>query len=459
MAFGVDRVELSGMDRYRRRVARPAPRPGTAAEVGDTGRRHGAGRFTPVWRASAPYRPLLVLMLVSSTASFAALGVLSLFTRDELGASDTEVTVSFVVVALTGMTVMLVTGHLSDRGGVRRILVAGSLGWLGIGYAALSLVRSYPAMLVVAGVFFCAVGVPTAQLMAYARELVERRADTGTSTAVIAAMRIALSIGSFAGFGSGGLGLAYLGARTVFQAVAVVCLGCLLLSWYLLRADQSPGATSQPVADGSTGDSADAPTAAAGGPRLLLVLALVMVLFSSGRVMLLAQLPILMRVSLHAPLELTGFALAVPPLCELVLMPAMAFAAHRWGRGRVFLIGGTASVVYYAGLVVVHTPTQVMLLQVLYAVFGAATIMVGIDLAQRLMVGRAGAATSIYLSHENVATVGGSLVATVSVAMLGHQRGFVVPAALCLVALAVVVCTFVARPDAFDLRRRPATSE
>lgn len=72
------------------------------------------------WRATAPYRPLMALMLVSSTASFAALGVLSLFARDELGASDTGVTVNFVVVALAGTAAMLVTGHFSDRRGVRR---------------------------------------------------------------------------------------------------------------------------------------------------------------------------------------------------------------------------------------------------------------------------------------------------------------------------------------------------
>jgi MFS family permease len=392
----------------------------------------------------------MALMLVSSTASFAALGVLSLFARDELGASDTEVTVNFVVVALAGTAAMLATGHFSDRRGVRRVLVPASLGWLGVGYAILAAVRSYPAMLVVGVVFFGVVGVPTAQLLAYARDLVERRADTAASTGAIAMMRIVLSIGSFAGFGVSGIGLAYLGARPLFRVVAVVCLGCAALSWYLLRGGDHGTAA---VADETT----DVRAATPGGQRLLLILAVVMVLFSSGRVMLLSQLPILMRVSLHAPLQLTGFALALPPLCELVLMPAAAFAALRWGRGWVFLVGGSASVVYYGCLAVVATPGQLILLQVLYAVFGAATVMVGIDLAQRLMVGRSGAATSMYLSHETVATVSGSLVATGSVATLGRQLGFLVPGALCLVALALAGWAFARRAETFDLvrRRRP----
>ncbi|MGS2616101.1 MFS transporter [Micromonospora sp. LZ34] len=413
------------------------------------------GRAAHAWRASAPYRPLMALMLVSSTASFAALGVLALYARNELGASDTEVTVNFALVAVASMAALLATGHLSDRAGVRRLLIPASLAWLGIGYAILASVRSYPAMLAVGVVFFCAVGVPNAQLMAHARDLVDRQRDAATSTAVIALLRMLLSIGSFAGFGIGGLGLAYLGPRSLLQAVAVVCFCCVTLSWYLLRAgDTGAAGTPPPGLDENTDEPAAARTRTADGQRLLLVLAVVMVLFSSGRVMQLAQLPILMSVSLHAPLQLTGFALAVPPLCELVLMPAMAFAAQRWGRGTVFLAGGAASVLYYGGLVVVATPGQLMLLQVGYAIFGAATVMVGIDLAQRLMRGRPGAATSMYLSHENVATVNGSLVATLSVAALGHQVGFVVPGALCLVALALATWVFARHPDAFDLRRR-----
>ncbi|MFE9689504.1 MFS transporter [Micromonospora sp. NPDC005806] len=413
----------------------------------------------PGWRAARPYRPLAALMLATSMASFAALGALSLFARDELRASDTMVTVNFAVVALASMVVLLATGRFSDRRNVRPPIIAASLVWLGVGYAILASVRSYPAMLAVGIVFFCAVGVPNAQLMAYARDLVDRRNDTAASTAVIALMRIVLSVGSFAGFGIGGLGLAYLGARSLFGAVAVVCFGCAALSWRLLRGgDDVATAPPRPAGDEHTGDQAGVRTRAAGGPQLLLVLVVVMVLFSSGRVMQLSQLPILMRVSLHAPLQLTGFALALPPLCELVLMPAMAFAAMRWGRGTVFLVGGAASVAYYAGLVVVTTPGQLMLLQVVYAVFGAATVMVGIDLAQRLMAGRAGAATSMYLSHENVATVNGSVVATLSVATLGHRLGFLVPGTLCLVALALAAWAFIRHPQAFDLRLTSAVA-
>lgn len=378
-------------------------------------------------RRVAPYLPLLVLVLLSSTTSFAALAVLSLFARYELAASETEVSVYFVVVALCGMIAMLVTGHLSDLGRARRAVIAAGLAWLGTGYWMLAAVRSYGEMLAVGVVFFCAIGVPNAQLLAYARDLVRRRDDTATSIAVIGMVRVVFSVGSFLGFASGGLGLALLGARDVFRLAAALCFGCLAWSWYALRAGAAAGVPARPRVIDESGPAPDQAGQTATGPRLLVAFAVLMVLFSSGRVMQLAQLPILLRDSLHAPLELVGFALAVPPLCELVLMPAMAWAALRWGRGRVFL-------------------------------FGAATIMVGIDLAQGLMATRAGMATSMYLSHENLAVVHGSLVATVSVAALGHQTGFAVPAVLCLAALALAVGLFARYPGRFDLRRTKETA-
>jgi predicted MFS family arabinose efflux permease len=397
-------------------------------------------------------------VLLSSTASFAALGVLSLFARDELGATDTMVTIIFVVVALASMIVMLATGHLSDRGRVRRVLIPASLAWIAIGYWLLAGVHSYAAMLAVGVVFFCATSVPNAQLLAYARDLVDRRGDTAASIGVIALIRIALAVGSFLGFGSGGLGLAYLGARSVFRIVAVVCLGCLALWWYVLRrGDAVPVVARRTAADGS-GPGSGRGQPAGTAQRLLLVFAVVMVLLVSGRVLWLSQLPILMRASLHAPPELVGLALGLPSVCELVLLPAVAWAALRWGRGRVFLVGGAASVIYYAGLLLVAAPWQLVLLQVSYAVYAAATVMVGIDLAQGLMVGRAGMATSVYLSYENVAAINGSLIATVSVATLGHRNGFIVPGTLCLVALILTAVLFARHPDKFDLRRKPTQS-
>jgi MFS transporter, SET family, sugar efflux transporter len=398
------------------------------------------------------HRTLLALVLLNSAAGFSALAVVALFARDQVGASDTGVTLYFVAVAMAGMVVLPTIGWLSDRAGARRVLVPASLGWLAVGCWVLAGVRSYTAMLVVGLVFFCVLSVPSAQLLAYARDLAARTGGAA-SLEMVSRVRIVFSIGSFAGFAIGGIGLAAFGARGVFRITGVACAICLVLALKVLRPVE-PAVVGVELAKADPGDAEAAGAAEPGAGRLLIGLAGAMVLYSSGRMMVLSQLPILMHASLHAPSALVGIALAVPPLCELALMPAMARAAVRWGRGRVFLVGAVASVGYYAGLVVVAKVWELFALQVVYAVFGAATVMVGIDLAQRLMAGRPGTATSVYLNHENVAVVSGSLIAAGAVAALGHRAGFAVPAVLCLTALGLTAVLFASNPGRFDLRLR-----
>ncbi|HET8661309.1 MAG TPA: MFS transporter [Micromonosporaceae bacterium] len=411
------------------------------------------------WGRSAGYRPLLLLLLLSGAMSSLPLGVLSLFAKDALGASDVMITVYFVAVASTGTLVMLGSGRRSDRAGRRDRLVRLSFAWLVVGYLALSLVDSYPVMVLVGVGFFPALGVANAQLFALARDVVEHREDEQASIVVVSAFRISYSVGSFIGFGLGGIALAYLDARTVFRLAAGIGLACLLVSCSVRgpgRGPRRPHGGGPARAAGGAG--AGPPVAGEGcGRRLLLLFTATMVLFASGRVMQVSQLPLVLRDDLGAPVPAVGLVLAAPPLAELALMPLVAWAALRVGRGLVFLAGAAASVGYYAGLATASAWPQLAALQLLYAFFGAAVLMVGIDLAQRLLAGQAGYATSWYFSHENWAVVSGSLVATASVQLAGRQAGFVVPSMLCAVALVSGAVLFLRHPASFDVvRRRPA---
>ncbi|HET8681955.1 MAG TPA: MFS transporter [Micromonosporaceae bacterium] len=406
------------------------------------------------WARSAGYRPVLLVLLLSGAMSSLPLGVLSLFAKDALGASDVMITVYFVVVASAGTLVMQGSGRRSDRSGRRDRLVRLSLAWLVLGYLALSLVRSYPVMLLVGVGFFPVLGVANAQLFALARDLVEHREDEQASIVVVSAFRISYSVGSFLGFGLGGVALAYLDARAVFRLAAGIGLACLLVSWSV-RAPQH-GRRRTPSWGAARGQAGCAPAAGEGrGRRLLLLFTATMVLFASGRVMQVSQLPLVLRDDLGASVQVVGLVLAAPPLAELALMPLVAWAALRAGRGLVFLAGAAASVGYYAGLAAASAWPQLAALQLLYAFFGAAVLMVGIDLAQRLLAGQAGYATSWYLSHENWAVVSGSLVATASVQLVGRQAGFVVPSVLCAIALVSGTVLFLRHPGSFDLLRRP----
>jgi MFS family permease len=390
------------------------------------------------------YRPLLALVLATSAAPSASLAAITLFAHSQLHASDVMVTVYFVAVALANAVVVLATGRRSDRAGGRRVLTLLSLGWLTVGYALLSGVRSYGALLAVGAVFLGVHSVTNAQLLAYGRDLLRDEEREADSVVVIGSIRMTFSIGSFTGFGLGGLGIALLGYRGTFLATATVFLGCVGLAEHVFRRYGHPTPPAEP--------SPRAGPVPRRSARRLVGFLVIMVLFSSGRVMQLSQLPLVVHDVLRAPPEFVGVLFAIPPMSEIVLMPMVARAAIRWGRGGVFLLGGAACTLYYGGLVVAATLWQLGLLQLCYAVFGACGIMVGIDLAQRLAPERAGMATSSFLSQENLATVNGSLVALAASAYLGPRTGFVVPAASCLVALILATVLFRRHRDAFDLR-------
>ncbi|MFI0450664.1 MFS transporter [Actinomadura sp. 6N118] len=406
---------------------------------------------------------LLSLVLLASVASSGSLTVVSLFARDELGASAVMVTIYFVVVALSGGLVLLVTGRLSDRGQLRRVLISASLAWLAIGYGLLTAAHSILAMLLIGIVFISALNIANAQLLAHARDVLNDQAHPHQSIFMVSLVRVVFSIGSLLGFSGGGVGLAWLGARAVFALTAFIYLLCLGLSFISLDRRLTPlrppdrgtnGGYDRPTERAEGVHSEENPDADTGtnSLRLLALFSLLMVLFASGRVMQVSQLPIVVHESLGGGLEWVGLILAIPPFVELALMPAMAWAASRWGRGNIFLIGAFASVVYYGGVAVAESRWQLIVLQGCYAVFGAAAIMVGIDIGQRLMTNRPGLATSSYLSHENLAVVTGSIVATTSVAAFGNRTGFLMPAFLCLAALSMTALLFARYPARFDLR-------
>lgn len=411
-----------------------------------------SGAFSHAWQSRRIYGPLLFLVLLSSAASAASLTVVALFARDELGASEVMVTVYFAAAASGGCLAMVAVGRVSDRIRNRAVVIWLALAWLGTGYFVLAEVRSVATLLAIGVAFMSVLNVANSQLLAYARDtLVHRPSNVVSSTSMVSLVRQVFSCGSLLGFGSGGVAMASFGVRPVFQAAGVAYLACAAVSLLTVR---SPTTARQGVTLKPSGGALRPVLAATAQPdplRLVVLFAALMVLFASGRVMQVAHLPI---VASQLGMSVTGIGLllAVPPCAEIVLMPIVARVAHRWGRANVFLLGGAASILYYCGLALVRSPWQLLPLQVCNAVFGAAAVMVGIDLAQRLMENRQGTATSSYLSHENLAVVSGSAVAMVSVGTLGNQIGFLVPAGLCLVAFSLVVALFARHPTAFDLR-------
>lgn len=371
-----------------------------------------------------------------------------LFAKDDLAASNVMIALYFAIVAIAGTIVTYFTGLVSDRLGDRRRLVWLSLLWIALGRLVLSYVTTYPGLVLCGVLFACALNVATAQLFAYGHDWTALSDHAkSNSTKRVGLKRAAFSAGSFTGFAAGGVALAYLDYDQIFRVTGAVTLASLAiaLSFPKCVAVQRQASAEQASPKLDT-DSRLAVR------RLLPALAGVLVIFASGRMLQVSQLPIILRDVFGASPQMVGLALSVPPLAEIVLIPVAATVAVRFGRGSVFLVGGVCGTLYYAGLPQLDSLAMLFLLQLLYALFGAATLMVGIDIAQSLVRERAGLAASTYFAHETVAVVNGSLVAAVSVHLLDAQDAFVVPFALCLIAVVTSALMFRRYPRHFDFR-------
>jgi predicted MFS family arabinose efflux permease len=422
--------------------------------------RSASGPFLVALRDSPVLRALFVLLFAAAAAQSLPISMVALFAKDELGASNLMVTVYFALVAVAGLVAVLVIGHLTDVAATRRPAIRLCFAWLAVGYLAMSAVLTFWQLFMVGLLFTPALGVLMAQLMALTRETAGGMPSAAPAIAVTALSRSVFSLGYITGAPLGSLLAAVIGTRHVMQASACVMTACLITATLALRSrdDRSPG-PSRPQAGMEPGSpapsAADATQARPRAYRLLVMFCVACVFLSSGRVMQLAMLPVVMRDDMHAPASTIGIALAIPPLLELVLMPLASIAALRVGRGVVYLAGGASLVAYYMVLTFAGAPWQIFANQVGYAVYGAAGIMLGIDIAQNLLPERISTATSAYLSHEQAASVLGSITAVLAVGRFGPQHAFGVPLAMSAGGFCCIVLLFVRNAAAFDLRRGP----
>jgi SET family sugar efflux transporter-like MFS transporter len=417
-----------------------------------------SGPFLTAVRDSPVPRSLFVLLFAAAAAQSLPISMIALFAKDEFGASNLMVTVYFGLMAVAGLVVVVGIGHVTDVAATRRPVILLSFGWLAIGYLTMSVVLAFWQLLLVGLLFTPALGVLMAQLMAFTRESASTMPSATPSVTVTALARSVFSLGYITGAPLGSLLTAVMGTRHVLQASACIMTACLITAILAFRSqgNQPPGSSF------SHADSeSDSPQLAAADSsahvtsrayRLLIMFCVACVFLSSGRVMQLAMLPVVMRDEMHAPASTIGIALAIPPLLELVLMPLASIAALRFGRASVYMVGGAALVIYYTVLAFANAPWQIFVNQIGYAIYGSAGIMLGIDIAQNLLPDRISTATSAYLGHEQAASVLGSIIAVLAVGWFGPQHAFGVPLIMCAASFGWIVLLFFRHATAFDFR-------
>lgn len=385
------------------------------------------------------YRALLLVMVLSGVSVSSYVPLVALFLVESLGVSAATAGL-FTLTFLAAPPVGLFAGRLSDRLPSRVPLIAAAAAWLALGRVAMGLSPGFWAAIAVGVAFGALVGVLNAQVFAVLKDVFEREREEREAT-VASTVRTGYSLGWAAGPVLGSVLAAAVGYRAALAATALFLIAVLvpLRGLHVPRARAAESPAAEAGADGARRGGIGG-----GGPRgwggaALWLFALACLLALTGETVRLAYLPILAVDRLGIALWAFGALVSVAPLAELVAMPAAGALADRWGLKRVFLGGFALGALGFWTFASSSGAAGLLAGQLLNACFIAVVLGLGATYAQRLHPGGAGFATSVFFGAQGLSGLTGGLVGSGGTRLLGLPGLFLVPAALCAVACALLL--------------------
>ncbi|TDO58904.1 SET family sugar efflux transporter-like MFS transporter [Kribbella sp. VKM Ac-2571] len=372
------------------------------------------------------YRSAFLSLLVAGIGLSAATPQLTLFLVRELH-TPLPVAGLYYVTNLAAPLAGFLVGRWSDRTQDRLLWfricsVIGAAGWLAMAGAT-----AVWMPFVISALALSVAGGSMAQLFAACRDELSRH-PTRAENRVVATVRMAFTTGWILGpvFGSWFGGVFGLRALLVATAACVfaqmIPLGQQRVERYDAPRDRTP--------DERRRIDQMAP---------LLIFTAVCVLAMTGDTIKFGYLPIYMAEQLHVSDAVRGAVIGIQPLLELLLLPAVARIADRFGAIRAMTAG---AVLGLAGNLAYALSTSVVGLfvgQALTAGLWACVGALGVSIAQRLYPEGVGTASGIFLSAIPLGSAIGGTIGGIGVAAIGLPHVFFIPA--CLTALAIVAFT------------------
>nr|WP_272954555.1 MFS transporter [Kribbella sandramycini] len=362
-------------------------------------------------------------MLIAGIGMSAATPQLTLYLVRDLG-TPLPVAGLYYVTNLAAPVAGYLLGRLSDRGADRLLwlricAVVGTLGWLGM--AASNAVWQ---PFVISTVVLSIGGGAMAQLFAACRDELSRH-PTKVDNRVVAAVRMAFTIGWMLGPVLGAWFGGVFGLRALLVATAV-CVFAQIIPFGRMRIERYQN----PAHDLRPHDRREL-------TRMLPLLAFtaVCVLAMTGDTIKFGYLPIYMADDLHISDSVRGAVIGIQPLIELLMLPAVARLADRYG-GLPVMTGGAA--LGLAGNLAYATSTGVGMLflgQILTAGLWACVGAIGVSIAQDLFPQGVGTASGVFLGAIPIGSAIGGAIGGLGVAAIGLPQVFFVPATLTALAI------------------------
>ncbi|MCI0279355.1 sugar efflux transporter SetB [Cronobacter sakazakii] len=373
---------------------------------------------------AAPRRPLdftsasfLIVAFLTGIAGSLQTPTLSLFLTEEVHARPAMVGFFFTGSAIIGIFVSQFLAGRSDRKGDRKSLIFACCLLGALACLLFAWNRNYFILLFV-GVFLSSFGsTANPQMFALAREHADRtgREAVMFSSVLRAQVSLAWVVGPPLAYA---LAMGF-GFQVMYISAAAAFVLCALMVWcFLPSMRKEPLATTAPL---------EAPRR---NRRDALLLFSVCTLMWGTNSLYIINMPLYLINELRLPEKLAGVMMGAAAGLEIPVMLIAGFYARKFGKRFLMRVAVAAGVLFYLGMLTLHSPALLLALQLLNAIYIGILAGIGMLYFQDLMPGQAGAATTLYTNTTRVGWIIAGSLAGVIAEILNYHAVFYVALAM-----------------------------
>ncbi|EJY6205636.1 sugar efflux transporter SetA [Escherichia coli] len=379
--------------------------------------------MTMARRMNGVYAAFMLVAFMMGVAGALQAPTLSLFLSREVGAQPFWIGLFYTVNAIAGIGVSLWLAKRSDSQGDRRKLIIFCC-LMAIGNALLFAFNRHYLTLITCGVLLASLAnTAMPQLFALAREYADNSAREVVmfSSVMRAQLSLAWVIGPPLAFM---LALNY-GFTVMFSIAAGIFTLSLVLIAFMLPSVARVELPSENALSmqGGWQDS---------NVRMLFVASTLM---WTCNTMYIIDMPLWISSELGLPDKLAGFLMGTAAGLEIPAMILAGYYVKRYGKRRMMVIAVAAGVLFYTGLIFFNSRMALMTLQLFNAVFIGIVAGIGMLWFQDLMLGRAGAATTLFTNSISTGVILAGVIQGAIAQSWGHFAVYWVIAVISVVAL------------------------
>ena len=364
----------------------------------------------------------LIVAFFTGIAGALQTPTLSLFLTNEVHVRPAMVGFFFTGSAIIGILVSQFLAGRSDRKGDRKSLIVFCC-LLGVMACVLFARNRNYFILLFVGVFLSSFGsTANPQLFALAREHADHtgREAVMFSSVLRAQVSLAWVIGPPLAYA---LAMGF-GFTVMYLSAAVAFVACGALVWFFLPSMRKEPKVATGVLEAPRRNRRDA-----------LILFVICTLMWGTNSLYIINMPLFIIDELHLPEKLAGIMMGTAAGLEIPTMLIAGYYAKRFGKRFLMRIAAAAGLLFYIGMLTVHTPGLLLALQLLNAIYIGILAGIGMLYFQDLMPGQAGSATTLYTNTTRVGWIIAGSLAGVVAEIWNYHTVFWIALVMCTLTL------------------------